>query len=275
MPELPEIETMLNAIKPEVINKDINKTEVFNEKVIAHPDIASFLDLLQNRKIKNLYRKGKFILIELDKDLTLAFHMRMTGKLFMVPKESPLEKHTHFILSINNSPYELRFVDTRRFGRIWLCHNDELDKITGIDSLGVDPLTEDFNFNYFKEKIGRKKQVIKNFLLDQHNIAGIGNIYADEILFESGIHPERKVNTLSDEEIEKLINNTKKILNKSIEINKATAKEYFEEENNYRYNEFFKVYNKSDTKCPNCGNNIVRKKIGQRSSHFCPHCQKL
>ena len=151
---------------------------------------------LQGRAVSSMGRRGKFLCFNLDNGDILVLHLRMTGQLLVTPQDYPLEKHTHFIADFSGGE-QIRFVDVRRFGRFWYLGKEEPDTVTSIDKLGPEPDDPKLNAEYLTEKLGKRKKAIKEALLDQSIVAGIGNIYADEILFACGIHPEKKCSDLT------------------------------------------------------------------------------
>ena len=197
----------------------------------------------------------------------------MTGCLLVTPADYLTEKHTHIILQLDNGK-ELRFSDTRRFGRFWLIRNDEEDTYSGIGKLGVEPLSAKCDTKYLQSRLEKRKKPIKGCLLDQSVIAGIGNIYSDEILFRAGICPTRPANSLTAAEWQQLAGEISNSLHYFIEKNKITPEDYLETKGKeYRNTPFLQVYGHANELCPNCRQTLVRKVIGGRSSVYCPNCQ--
>ena len=198
----------------------------------------------------------------------------MTGCLLAAPPDHPMEKHTHMILRLDSGT-ELHFSDTRRFGRFWLIQNGEEDTYSGIGKLGLEPFDQKFGAEYLQDKLGRRKKAIKECLLDQSVIAGIGNIYSDEILFAARIHPERPANTLTKEEWDRLASAIPERLAFFIKTNETTPEEYLAAKGqDYRNTPFLRVYGHGGEPCPVCGEILCRSVIGGRSSVYCPVCQK-
>ena len=178
MPELPEIETIKNVIGPQIKGLTIEQITLSRPEIIAHPTADEFCAAVTGQTISFLSRRGKFLILHLKNDSRIILHLRMTGCLLAAPPDHPMEKHTHMILRLDNGT-ELRFSDTRRFGRFWLIQNGEEDTYSGIGKLGLEPFDQKFDTEYLQDKLGRRKKAIKECLLDQSVIAGIGNIYSD------------------------------------------------------------------------------------------------
>lgn len=274
MPELPEVETIKRVIEPQIQGLSIDTITIKHPDAIAYPAKETFCRLLTGRRILGMGRRGKFLIIRLDNGSRLILHLRMTGCLLLTPTVYPEEKHTHLILRLSNQK-ELRFSDTRRFGRFWLIQEEETDTYSGISKLGVEPFDSALTAEYLKLHMGRRKKSIKECLLDQSILAGIGNIYSDEILFETGIYPARPANRLIKEEWERLANAIPERLAFFIEKNRITPEEYLTGRGrDYRNTPFLQVYGHEGAPCPNCKTALHRTVIGGRSSVYCPTCQK-
>lgn len=274
MPELPEVETIKRVIEPQIKGRVILQGTAVHPQVIAHPEAETFCDTLRGQRVQGADRKGKFLLINLDSGDQLVVHLRMTGSLYVAPPDFPLEKHTHVIFKLENGQ-ELRFVDMRRFGRIWLIRQGEADTFSGVMKLGPEPFDADFNGAYLQKTLANKKRAIKDCLLDQHIVTGIGNIYSDEILFATKIHPQRSASSLSAEEYQTLAEWIPQVLLRAIEQNHISPEEYLQERGmGYRSTPFFKVYGKKGQPCPVCGESLCRVTVAGRSSTYCPGCQK-
>lgn len=197
----------------------------------------------------------------------------MTGCLLVTPPDYPMEKHTHIIMQLN-SKTELRFSDTRRFGRFWLIQSGEEDTYSGIGKLGLEPFDENLTAEYLQSKFGKRKKAIKECLLDQSVVAGIGNIYSDEILFRAEICPDRSAGSLTAEEWQRLAAEIPACLSYFTLKNHITPEDYLQTKGqDYRNTPFLQVYGHNDEPCPRCGEALIRTVIGGRSSVYCPHCQ--
>lgn len=273
MPELPEIETIKGIIEPQVQGLTIENVTVNRPEVIAYPAANAFCDLLTGQTISHMERRGKFLLFALDSGDRIVLHLRMTGCLLLTPAGHPEEKHTHIIFELNND-MELRFSDMRRFGRFWLIQAGENDTYSGIDKLGPDPIGDGLTPEFLEARVGKRKKPIKVCLMDQKIIAGIGNIYSDEILFSAGIHPGRPADSLSADEWERLAEIIPEVLAWFIEKDSVTPEEYLRGRGrDYRNTPFLQVYGREGGPCRICKTSLCRTVIGGRSSTFCPVCQ--
>lgn len=273
MPELPEVETVKNSLKRLILNKRIINVKLVYDKLIEYPTSEEFKKNIINQTINNIERRGKWLVFELD-DFYLLSHLRMEGKYIIRNINDEFEKHEHiaFVFSDNT---ELRYKDTRKFGRMHLINKDELYNRKPLIDLGLEPWDKDLDINYLKEKYKKKLLPIKTVILDQSIIVGIGNIYADEILFLSKINPLKKTSSLSDLELNKIIKNTKTILEKAIKLGGTTIKSYQSSEGVHGLfqNELL-VHGKLNNQCPNCGSKILKIKVGGRGTYYCEVCQK-
>ncbi|MCM1193770.1 MAG: bifunctional DNA-formamidopyrimidine glycosylase/DNA-(apurinic or apyrimidinic site) lyase [Blautia sp.] len=273
MPELPEVETIRRVLEPQIKGSAVTTVAVNRPDVIAHPAADDFCKLLVGQTVSAMTRRGKFLGIELESGDYILLHLRMTGCLLVTSADYPQEKHTHVIFHLDNGK-ELRFSDTRRFGRFWLIRKGETDTYSGIERLGIEPFDDSLTRSSLQAQFGKRKKAVKECLLDQSVIAGIGNIYSDEILFAAKIHPARPANSLTAEEWERLAAAIPERLAYFIEKNAITLEEYLESKGqDYRNTPFLQVYGHAGAPCPNCGNTLSRTVIGGRSSVYCEKCQ--
>lgn len=274
MPELPEVETIKRVIEPQIQGLVIENVTVKCPDVIAYPTADEFCRLLAGQTVSYMTRRGKFLVIQLNSGDRIILHLRMTGCLLLTPADCPEEKHTHIIFSLNNGK-ELRFSDTRRFGRFWLLKNGEADTYSGIEKLGAEPLDGLLTAKYLKSLLGKRRKAVKECLIDQSMIAGIGNIYSDEILFAVGIYPARPADNLNMEEWERLAAAIPERISYFIGVNRITPEEYLETKGqDYRNTPFLQVFGQEGRPCPKCGETLCRIVVGGRSSVYCPVCQK-
>ena len=182
MPELPEVEAIRQVLEPQVQGLTIQDIGVHRPEIIAHPSAGEFCGRLMGQTFDRAERRGKFLLFWFESGDHMVLHLRMTGCLLITPADMPEEKHTHLVFRLSNGR-ELRFSDTRRFGRFWLIANGEADPYSGIEKLGVEPLASECSAEYLRDRLGKRKKAIKECLLDQSIVAGIGNIYSDEFFF--------------------------------------------------------------------------------------------
>ncbi|HEY9795179.1 MAG TPA: DNA-formamidopyrimidine glycosylase [Leptolyngbyaceae cyanobacterium] len=283
MPELPEVETVRQGLNRVTLNQEIQGGDVLLDRTIAHPlSVGEFLTGLKNVSITAWHRYGKYLLAELIKsDIGeagwLGVHLRMTGQLLWVNQEEPLQKHTRVRLFFQNNR-ELRFVDQRTFGQMWWVPPSEAPAsiITGLKKLGPDPFSADYSVEYLVRKLKNRQRSIKTALLDQELVAGVGNIYADEALFLSGIRPETLCADLTVEQIERLRTAIIQVLQTSIESGGTTFSNFLNVQGvNGNYGGVAWVYGRTGEPCRVCGTAIQRLKLAGRSSHFCPKCQHL
>ncbi len=274
MPELPEVETVKNTLKKQILHKKIIASKIYWDNIIAYPSPKEFKREIKNQNIIDIKRRGKWLMFELN-DYYLLSHLRMEGKYFIKNEEDELSKHEHIVFTfenkIKNSHEQLRYHDTRKFGKMYLIPKEEVFKTKPLKDLGLEPWDSNLNINYLKQKF--KNKPIKTELLDQSIIVGIGNIYADEILFLSKINPLENAKTLSDEKIYKIIENTKKVLDEAIKEGGTTIKSYTSSEGVHgRFQNKLLVHTKDI--CPNCQTKIEKITVGGRGTYFCPNCQK-
>ena len=271
MPELPEVETVKNGLIKKVLNKKITSCKVIYEGIIAYPDKDAFIKNIINQTICDIKRRGKFIVFELN-DYFLISHLRMEGKYFIKKPQEIMNKHDHVIFTLNDNE-ELRYNDTRKFGKMHLVKKNELDN-TPLSKLGKEPWDEELTIEYLKEKLNKKK-AIKTLLLDQSIIVGIGNIYADEILFLSKIHPETSGTNLNNKNLIDIIENTKKVLEKAIKAGGTTIHSYTSVDGiTGRFQQELLVHDRKGDSCPECNEEIIKIVVNGRGTYYCPKCQK-
>lgn len=301
MPELPEVEYTARQLRNSVVGTTIDEAMVFWEGTIGYPDVADFLAEIADRQLTGVRRRGKFLLLDLSGNLFLSIHRRMTGNFLLLPagwhvdthlrKEDPTAWSTRgpsFTQDGEKSPYtvycrvcfnlvdgrRLLFTDPRKFGRIELWSREQ--EAEAFNGLGPEPLSENFTVELLAEALAKRKMSIKQVLLAQDVVAGIGNIYADEALFYAGIHPLRRANSLTAAEIQLLHEGIISVLTLGIEHGGTSFNDYRdlwgEAGNNYSH---MRVYQKDGQLCLRCETPIERIVIAQRSAHFCPRCQRL
>lgn len=274
MPELPEVETVKRITEPQIRGRSVLSVKILNPQVIAYPDSGSLAALLTGRTFAGMSRRGKYLSFDMENGDRLFLHLRMTGQLLVTPQDHPEEKHTHLIVDISGGK-QIRYIDVRRFGRFWYLKNGEDDSIVGIDRLGPEPDDKRLTADYLKEKLGKKKSTVKEMLHDQTVVAGIGNIYSDEILFASRIYPGKRCCDLDDGEWETLAANIPKTIAFYIEKNAITPEEYLDGKGmEYRNTPFLRAYGHAGEPCPVCGATFEKKSVGGRHAVFCPKCQK-
>jgi formamidopyrimidine-DNA glycosylase len=271
MPELPEVETTVNELKPMVLRKRITGVEVLKSSSIGGPSAEEFQKRLPGSGIIDLKRRGKHIVFSLDNGRFLIVHLRMTGALLVKPESEEPDKFVRVILHLNDKT-AIHFRDVRRFGRMWLV--EDVDTIVG--KLGIEPLEVGFTSEALGRITKERKTPIKSLLLDQTLIAGIGNMYADEALFQAKIHPLRPADSLKLSEIKNLKSAIQNVLQKGIRNKGASTATFIRPEGTRGAAQLeFQVAHRKDEQCPVCGGPINRILVGQRSTFFCPKCQKI
>ena len=265
MPELPEVETIARELREKIINEIFSNVEcIWIRSFVAEKGLT-----LTNRRIISINRRGKYLIFSLDK-YYLVTHLRMTGQLIVIASKPIDDKYLRLIFKFKSGKY-LLFYDLRKFGRIYLTQNPE----HVLKNVGVDAISEVFTAETFSEMLIGKKSGIKLFLLDQKNIAGLGNIYIDESLFEAQIHPETLINKLDAGQKKKLFNAIRKVLYNAIENMGTTISDYKTTGGGFGdHQEYLKVYQRQNQPCIICDSIIEKIKLNGRGTHFCPRCQK-
>lgn len=274
MPELPEVETVRNVLKLWVNGRKIKDTNIFYNGVLDNIIFGDFKSKIVNQTIHDVNRMGKFLLFMLD-DYVLLSHLRMEGKYYLVENEITDEKmNKHKIISFTlDDNKTLLYHDVRKFGRMKLLDKKDYLSDPSLSKLGKEPFV--MKDNELFEKINKSNKPIKELLLDQSNIAGLGNIYVDEVLFLSKIHPLRKGKEVSISECDLLIKNSVIVLNKAIELGGSTIRSYHAGNKvDGRFQNELNVYGKKGEKCPSCGELIEKTFVGGRGTHYCNKCQK-
>jgi len=271
MPELPEVETIRKGLLAKIKGKKIKDVEIKVPKLVNF-DIAGFKKNVLNASIVNIRRRAKLVIIDLSNSNSLLIHLKLTGQLICQGEEEKSTRATFYFTDNTN----LIFNDVRKFGYFKLIPTAKLEDFFKTQKFGPEPLEKEFTLDKFKEILNKKpKSKIKPFLMDQINIAGIGNIYADELLFEAKILPTRIIKTLKEDEIKNLYKSIKKILNKAIKYKGSSFDAYVDSSGDKGdFAPRVKVYRKTGQKCYRCDGIVKRIVLGGRGTHFCPKCQK-
>ena len=269
MPELPEVETTVRVLRSKVLSRTF---------VDVWTDIKKFKKLgrkLKNKKINNIWRRGKNIIFELSGGFSFLVHQKMTGHFLYGnwDKKDRANSYIHLKLFLDNKK-TLAFSDLRKFAKAEIWRTEDLKK--ELDLLGSDPLLKEFTFNKFKKIIKDKKGKIKQVLMNQGLIAGIGNIYSDEILWRAQVHPFSPAYKLKDKKLRKIYRHIKLVLRKAVKLKGTSVSDYRTPEGKKgRFGKMIKVYQREGRKCFRCNKKIKRTKMGSRSSYFCSYCQKI
>ncbi len=268
MPELPEVEVIVRGLRRNILGEKVTAVPLLKPHVLANTAPSVLKSSITNRFIEKIGRIGKYIILRLTGNMILVSHLRMTGQLKIAPLDTQPNKHTAFIIQLTHS--SLIFDDIRKFGRLWLT--DDLKKLSCLEKLGPDALT--ITIDELRDAC-KSKRPIKNLLLDQVHIAGIGNIYASEILCLAKIHPLTPANKLDDKEIKRIHENIKPTLELAIENGGTSISDYVNSNGvPGEFQKILKVYGRQDKACPVCSAKIQRLKMANRSTYLCPKCQK-
>ncbi len=272
MPELPEVETVVRGLREPLIGRTVRGLWYDWPRGIRTPDPADFAARIEGQTFRSLDRRAKYILCSLDHDI-LVVHLKMTGRLYVTPADAVNEadRWVHFRLDLDQG-LQLRFSDARKFGFVALVRN--FAELT--EKLGPEPLEDAFTPLVLRERLTGHRKAIKALLLDQAFVAGIGNIYADEALHRAKIHPLRQADSLSDDEVTKLHAAIQSALHMGIRTEGASINWYRKPDGTQGdAQKHFQVYDREGQPCETCGEAIVKIRVAQRGTHFCPHCQQL
>ena len=278
MPELPEVETIRRGLEREVVGKRIKSVDVTgNRSIRRHKNKKDFVGRLEGTKVKTARRRGKFLLLTLDSGDVLVIHLRMSGQLLRAQAKDPMPKHTHVVLTFTQGG-QLRFVDPRTFGEMFVTVPDELtQELPELAELGFDPVDTPVSVTEFARRLlGRRETRLKPLLVDQTFIAGIGNIYSDEILWEAGLRWDRTPGSLSNMEIRRLFRSIVEILHEAVKHRGSTLSDQQYVDVLGRpgeYQNLHNVYDRAGQSCNRCRATITKEKFQSRSTFFCPSCQ--
>jgi len=287
MPELPEVEVVKKSLEKKLRNLTIKRVNISNNKLRYKIDNNQF-NKIKGQKIISVQRRSKYLLINLNKDSTILAHLGMTGKFFIINKNKKYKTSFYYALKKNDTKHDhisfnfnkkikLIYNDIRKFGFIKIFSSKDVLNCSHLKFLGPEPLSINFNLKYFNKNILNRKTRIKDLLMDQKFVAGLGNIYCNEVLFSSKIDPTKSVKKLKQKEIKKIIKHVKKILKQAISLGGSSIKN-FSSTNGHsgNFQQKFNVYGRQKTHCRtrNCSGVIKKVYTSNRSSFFCPKCQK-
>jgi len=279
MPELPEVETIARGLREPLVGRQFTGVRIGWENLVARPTVKEFVRGLVGQRILGVKRRGKYLIFALSGGKSLIIHLRMTGRLLIKNPDDELDKYDHLIFELDDgrklpcscTTGQLRFNNVRKLGRVYLV--DDEDEIVG--KLGPEPLDDDFTPAGFAALLSGRRGRIKPLLLNQRFMAGVGNIYADEALFAARIHPERRADALTTEDIERLYGAIRRVLHQGIENRGTTLSDYLDAEGREgRNQEYLRVFRRTGQHCPRCGVPIERTVVGGRGTYFCPRCQR-
>jgi len=273
MPELPEVETLRKSIESLLLNALIESVNVRDTRLRWPVVPEDFSQFVEGHRIFNLTRRSKYLIWHLDNDAAVVIHLGMSGRIGLFHNTDPIEKHTHIIFNLTDNK-QARFRDPRRFGLVEVVKPGELDSYYRFQSLGVEPLSEDFNVKNLAKHVKKSKKPIKNWIMDAQNLVGVGNIYANEALFDAGIHPTRPANSLTNDEQRRLVQSVKSVLTAAIEKGGTTLNDFRDARNEPGFFQLaLCVYHKEGESCLTCGSTIERIVMSGRSTFYCPSCQ--
>ncbi|MFD1484151.1 DNA-formamidopyrimidine glycosylase [Lacticaseibacillus baoqingensis] len=276
MPELPEVENVRRSLSQLVVGKTITHVGTDWEKILVGGQDL-FDDALSGKTIKRIDRRGKYLLLRVEQQLTVVSHLRMEGKYQLVPSaDTPKHRFVHVWFDFSDGS-QLRYLDMRKFGRMQLCETGTVAQhVAGIAKMGPEPTAADFDAAAFYQTLKKHKKPIKSVILDQSVVAGVGNIYADETLWRAKINPEQPACTLLRQEAERLHDQIIAVLAESIALGGTSVHTFVDANGNPGgYQERLAVYGRAGQPCLVCQTPIVKIKVGQRGTHYCPHCQPL
>jgi formamidopyrimidine-DNA glycosylase len=274
MPELPEVEHVVRALRRAVLGRRILDTEIKLPRLLVGSSTPSLKRKLRGARINAINRRGKYILFELDNDQVLLVHLRMTGKFQYISADMPLPPYAHVVFYLDDERC-LVFCDMRQFGRMRLLRTKALPALPQIEALAPEPLSNDFSLCYLLETLSKSRRSLKQLLLDQTRILGLGNIYASEALFLARISPLKAAHSLSKQRALRLHQAIRDILQEAIDAGSTLRIDLTDANGSYfgTTERFWRVYERTGEPCVNCGTKIRRVVQGGRSTYYCPKCQ--
>ena len=272
MPEIAEVETVRQTLRKRILRKKIKNVNVLYERMIES-DINEFKNNLIGLEFSDILRKGKWLLFEIG-DYYLCSHLRMEGKYFIKNHDEEINKHEHVIFTFTDNT-ELRYHDTRKFGRMNLVLKKDIDSVEGVRKQGIEPIDSNLSKEYLYDAFKKKRLPMKTLLLDQTIISGLGNIYADEVLFASKINPLKLGNEITLDECQRIVDSSKLIIEEAIKCGGTTIKSYTSSLGvTGRFQQNLMAHKRENEQCKNCDSIIKRIVVGGRSTYYCENCQK-
>ena len=273
MPEMPEVEQVRKTLAPHIEGKKILAVDIYLDRLIKHPTPQAFAAGLVGKTISHVGRRGKYLVLQTAPNQQLIVHLRMTGALIALPASAPAPAYAKIKFTLSDA-VTLWFTDIRTFGTLYLLTDNDA-YIEGYETLGPEPLSDGFTAEYLLPLAQKSKKAVKSFILDQHVIAGLGNIYADECLALAGILPTRKALSLSAAEVKKLVEAANAVIAQGIKNRGTTFRDYKDGEGKQGDNQnHLLVYGRGGEPCKTCGQPLQTTKVGGRGTVYCAHCQK-
>lgn len=271
MPEIAEVETVRRVLKRRILGRKIKNVNVIYDKIVES-NLDDFKKILPGLTFQDILRRGKWLIFDLG-DYYLCSHLRMEGKYFIKPSSEEIVKHEHIIFSLDDNN-DLRYHDTRKFGRMDLVKKEDLEKVEGVHKQGIEPISDDLTKEYLYEKFKKSNKYIKTLLLDQTIISGLGNIYADEVLFGASIKPTRRGSSIKLNECQKIVDASRKIILKAMEEGGTTIRSYTSSLGvTGNYQDFLMVHQRKGEECKVCHNIIKKITVDGRGTYYCSKCQ--
>jgi len=273
VPELPEVETFARTLAPRIVGKRVASCRLFFRPLLKSGS-PGLIRTVEGRRVAELGRRGKYLLLHFEGGLSFVFHLKMTGQFRFVPKGSAADKHSRLALRFHGPTRDVHFRDVRKFGCLYASPTEDIGSLPALAALGAEPL--DVSFEEFRALIRGRKGRLKSLLLNQAFLAGIGNIYADEILFRSSLHPMRSAATLKPDDGRRLWQSIRAVLRAAIRSGGSSIRDYSDSDGRRgRFQRAHRVYGRQGEPCVRCGRPVERRVIGGRSSFFCPRCQLI
>jgi formamidopyrimidine-DNA glycosylase len=274
MPEMPEVEIICRTLNDKVTGRSIKNVDMLLPRLIKWPSSAEFQAMITGKLITSLSRRGKYLLFHLEDDLVMVVHLRMTGRLCYVTPNAERDKFTRIIFTLDNGDF-LLYADTRTLGTLYVMPTEELWRISGLTTMGPEPLSSEFTLDYLQDILKKRMGKIKVLLLNQRFVGGLGNIYVDESLSVAGIHPERVASSLTFAETERLYHAINTVIAAGIHHGGTTFRDYRDgmgQRGSHQHH--LQVYGRKALPCSKCGTLIVKTEVAGRGTHYCPHCQQ-
>ena len=265
------METVRRVLKRRILGRKIKNVNVLYDKIVES-NLDDFKKILPGLTFQDILRRGKWLIFDLG-DYYLCSHLRMEGKYFIKPSSEEIVKHEHIIFSLDDNN-DLRYHDTRKFGRMDLVKKEDLEKVEGVHKQGIEPISDDLTKEYLYEKFKKSNKYIKTLLLDQTIISGLGNIYADEVLFGASIKPTRRGSSIKLNECQKIVDASRKIILKAMEEGGTTIRSYTSSLGvTGNYQDFLMVHQRKGEECKVCHNIIKKITVDGRGTYYCSKCQ--